>query len=524
MRYLRRAAAVVLAVAALMLVPVGPTAAPPAQAHPLGNFTVNHYDGLTLHPDRIEVLAVLDSAEVPTLQQRPAVDTDRDGAYSAAEAAAYATAECAALRTGLVALVDGDPVTFTVAAAAAAFPVGEQSLPTTRVTCGLVAPAELARGGDVEFTDTFRADRIGWREITATGSGLRITAADVPAQSTSQQLRSYPTGLLDDPLDQRSARISVIPGSAPGGDGTGVAGSPARPPAPSWLDGLLTSGERFLNGLAAAPSLTPAVGALAVVMSLALGAAHAALPGHGKTVMAAYLAGRQGTRRDALAVGATVTITHTAGVLVFGLLITLVAAFAPEVAMRWLGVVSGLLVAAVGVALLRTAVRRRRELALLPAAERTGVLVGAAVGGGGVLGGHGGHGHGHGHGHGGHRHGHGPDGPGIDRAWSRLGLVGMGVAGGLVPSPTALLVLLAAVEIGRTGFGIGLVLCYALGMAGTLTAAGLLLVSVRDRLARMERTRAWQARGRHLAAALPVATAVLVLVVGLGLALRALAG
>lgn len=100
----------------------------------------------------------------------------------------------------------------------------------------------------------------------------------------------------------------------------------------------------------------------------------------------------------------------------------------------------------------------------------------------------------------------------------------MGVAGGLVPSPTALLVLLAAVDFERAWFGIGLVLCYALGMAATLTGAGLLLVSMRDRLARVDRARAWWGRTRRLQAVLPVATAVLVLVVGIGLALRSLAG
>jgi len=100
----------------------------------------------------------------------------------------------------------------------------------------------------------------------------------------------------------------------------------------------------------------------------------------------------------------------------------------------------------------------------------------------------------------------------------------MGVAGGLVPSPTALLVLLVAVDFERAWFGIGLVLCYAAGMAGTLTAAGLVLVSVRDRLARMERTAVWRVRAGRLLAVLPMATAVLVLVVGVGLALRSLAG
>lgn len=100
----------------------------------------------------------------------------------------------------------------------------------------------------------------------------------------------------------------------------------------------------------------------------------------------------------------------------------------------------------------------------------------------------------------------------------------MGMAGGLVPSPTALLVLLGAVNLGRTWFGVALVICYGLGMAGTLTAAGLLLVSVRDRIARMERTRAWRDRAGRFVGVLPVATAVLVLVVGIGLALRSLSG
>ncbi|MGH3567868.1 MAG: High-affinity nickel-transporter [Pseudonocardia sp.] len=549
MRFLRRAAAVLVGVGALLLAPVGPTAAPAAQAHPLGNFTVNHYDGLELYPDRIEILAVLDTAEIPTVQQRGAVDADGDGTYSVVEAAGHAAAECAQIAGSVAALVDGVAITFTVRSAAAAFPPGEGGLATTRVTCRLVAPADLTGSAEVEFTDDFRADRIGWREITATGDGLRIDGSDVPAQSASQQLRAYPEDPLLAPLDQRSARISVVPGGA-GARSAGVPlGGDAAAPLASlpttgvgWVDSVLSTAEGFLTGLAQSSRLTPAAGALAVLMAIVLGASHAAMPGHGKAVMAAYLAGRQGTRRDALAVGAMVTITHTAGVLVFGLLITLVATFAPEAAMRWLGVLSGLLVAAVGLALLGAAVRRHRQLAALPVPERTGVLVGAAVGGDGAIGtghehGHGGsgarglergygHGHGHGHsdglGHGhGWGHGHGFSWSGQD-GWSRASLIGMGVAGGLVPSPTALLVLLAAVDFERAWFGIGLVLCYALGMAATLTGAGLLLVSMRDRLARVDR--AWWGRTRRLQAALPVATAVLVLVVGTGLALRSLAG
>src|SRR5262249_38867676 len=105
--------------------------------------------------------------------------------------------------------------------------------------------------------------------------------------------------------------------------------------------------------------LPPLVGALAVLLRLTLGAAHAALPGHGKTVMAAYIAGRRGRPRDALTVGAIVTLTHTGGVLVLGLLLTATASLAGEVVLAWLGVASGVLVAVVGTAMLVGALRRR---------------------------------------------------------------------------------------------------------------------------------------------------------------------
>lgn len=107
---------------------------------------------------------------------------------------------------------------------------------------------------------------------------------------------------------------------------------------------------------------------------------------------------------------------------------------------------------------------------------------------------------------------------------TRRGLVGMGIAGGLVPSPSALVVLLAAVALGRTAFGVLLVLSYGLGMAGTLTVAGLLLVRVRDRLERRpegaRRPLAWVTA--RWAGAVPFTTASLVIVVGLSLAVRSL--
>ncbi|WP_433262283.1 nickel/cobalt transporter [Actinosynnema sp. CS-041913] len=447
-----------------------------ATAHPLGNFTVNHYHGITVHPDRVTLRAVVDTAEIPTLQERP---SEVDG---------YAERECAALARATAVEVDGRVAPVSVRTGAVEFPPGEAGLPTTRLTCVVEAAAS---GQTVTVRDGYRGDRIGWREMTAVGDGVALVDPPVPGVSVSGELRMYPEDLLATPLDVRSVTLRVRPG-----DGGAAAGTPLTGGGPS----LLAAATGKFTSFAGSRDLTPLVGVLAVLLSLVLGASHAALPGHGKTVIAAYLAGRDGTPRDAVVVGATVTLTHTAGVLVLGLAISASSALAGESVLRWLGLVSGLLVAGIGVGLVRSAVRRRQLVA-----------VGHGPGHSDSPGHEHGHGHSHGHGHGygsGHGHGHG-------HRIGRAGLVGMGVAGGLVPSPSALVVLLGAIALGRTWFGVLLVLGYGLGMAATLTAVGLLLVRLRDRLAAVERF-------RDRFTALPVVTAALVLVVGLSLTLRSL--
>lgn len=230
-----------------------------------------------------------------------------------------------------------------------------------------------------------------------------------------------------------------------------------------------------------------------------------------------------------MTVGATVTLTHTAGVLALGLLLPVATSLAGETVLTWLGLASGLLVTGIGVWLLRSAVR-----------------------GGSTHGHHHHHGHGHHHHHHHHEHDHPrpepPVGDGSSAvavltpvhtephphphthphpaAATRGGLIGMGIVGGLVPSPSALVVLLGAVALGRTAFGVLLVLGYGLGMAGTLTLAGLLLVRLRDRVERSTRAAAatrWKGL-RKLARWGPVATSALVLLVGVGLTLRAATG
>ena len=291
-----------------LLLPLCVLLAPAASAHPLGRFTVNHYNGLTLHPNRLGVHAVVDSAEIPTFQMRSEVDTDGDRAISDPEARAYATARCDRLSRAVSATVDGETLRFTVRSAAVSYPPGEAGLPTTRLTCELTASADLDEPAIVTFTDSLQPDRIGWREITATGEGLRLPDSPVPARSVSAVLRNYPVDLLDDPLDIRQVTLETVPGGATA-TGPGVPAIETGIGPLDWMTGWVDSQFTSLVGL----DLTPLIGGLAVLMSVVLGAAHAMLPGHGKTVMAAYLAGTRGTRRDAQLVGVTVTVTHTGG-------------------------------------------------------------------------------------------------------------------------------------------------------------------------------------------------------------------
>ncbi|MFJ1596483.1 nickel/cobalt transporter [Streptomyces sp. NPDC088261] len=520
----------------------GGATAPAASAHPLGNFTVNHHTGLTLYTDRVEALLVVDRAEIAAAQELPGVDRNGNGAVNAAEARGYARTACATAAGGLRVKNAGTAIDFTVRDSGFTYRPGEAGLRTSRLRCALTAPTDLRRPADVTVRTGYDSRRIGWQEITARGSGVTLKNSDVPAVSATDELLRYPTDPLASPLDQRSAHLRT----EPGGSGDAAGGAAALPGArvvPGPVTAALDKVSGVFDSLVGTRELTVPVGLLALLLAVVLGASHAVMPGHGKTIMAAYLAGRRGTPRDAVTVGATVTLTHTAGVLLLGLLLPVATTLAGETVLTWLGLASGLLVTGIGLWLLRSAVRGRPT-----------------------------HGHHHHHHHGhrdGHSQTHGPHGHDYDHphpepqsgersssvavltplqaephththpphdvhghghshpaAATRGGLIGMGVAGGLVPSPSALVVLLGAVALGRTAFGVMLVLCYGLGMAGTLTLAGLLLVRLRERVERSTRAAAatrWKGL-RKLARWGPVATSALVLVVGVGLTVRAASG
>lgn len=489
-------------------------AAPAAHAHPLGNFSVNHYDGLRLTPGQLVDTAVVDTAEIPTAQDHDTADTDRDGRISTAEAASRAADRCAGMARATRAALDGQALTWKATESALTFGKGSAGLPIARLTCTLRADADLSGPADLTFTSAADAARTGWKEITAAGSGVRLTDSSVPATSTSGALRDYPSTAATDPLDTVEARLHSEPGAA-GAAGPGADQDTQRPAAAPALVReavLFPALENRLTALTTGRDLTLPVGLLAVLLTLLLGAGHAALPGHAKLAVAACLARREGGVRAALAVGATVTATHTAGVLVVGLVLTVSGGFLGEQLLGGLGAISGAVIALIGTWLAVTAVR----------ALRTGHRPAGLH--------HHGHGHGHHHGHAhghahGHDHSHDRDEHGHGHAGKRgrtgfAALLGVGLAGGLVPSPSALVVLLGAVALSRTSFGVLLVFGYGVGMALTLTAAGLLLAGGGNRLAVIGERRLPALR--RFAPYGTVLTALVVLAVGLGLLIRSL--
>jgi nickel/cobalt exporter len=530
-------------IAATALAVVGPATS--ASAHPLGNATVNHYDGLHLYPDHISDYAVEDIAEIPTLQRKPLIDANHDGTNSPSEAATYARSQCAALARADQISIDGRRLAVSVLSSSYSERPGAIQLLIGRLICRLSAPAVLTRPSHVAISDTWDGAGIGWHEITAVATDVTLHNSPFPARSISDELLHYPNNLLSSPIDDRSGTVTTSPGA-----GASTYAVAQRIPEAGFALRALNHVANVFNSLVGRRHVTIGAGLLALLLAMVLGAGHACLPGHGKTIMAAYLVGRRGRLRDVAAVGATVTITHTAGVLILGALISATTTFAPTEAEQDLAIVSGLLVAAIGIGLLVSAVRRRRRPGPLSALSLATIepvraetpalqLVGAAaMAPAGVIDGGEIHGHPHPHHHHDrshphdhshphshphpHRPGHSPrDEP--TKGYSRSGLVGLGMAGGLVPSPSALLVLLATIALGRTVFGVVLVLGYGLGMAATLCVAGLLLLRLRDRLGAMA-TGQRLARVDWLVASTPILTSALVLLVGVWLTLRAVGG
>ena len=430
-----------------------------ASAHPLGNFTVNRYAGVEVAGSRVYVRYALDLAEIPAFQlgrdvRRPSF--------------------ARRLARDLELVVDGRRRSLRVLEERVRPRPGAGGLETLRVD--VVYAAGEARGS-LELVDRAFADRIGWREVTVSArDGARVVRSSVPETSTSAALTAYPRSLLRSPLDVARATATVEAGATPGSPPRIGAAPAAEAPGAGGFEALVARGDLSLGAVL-----------LSLLVAMFWGAAHALTPGHGKAMVAAYLVGTKGTPRHAFLLGGTVTVAHTAGVFAIGIVTLGLSRFVvPERLYPWLTLVSGLLVVAVGAAVLRQRLRAQ---------------------------GHVGHEHHHEHPHAhdhdrGHHH---------DDDLTSKGILGVGVAAGLLPCPSALVVLLSAIALHRVGLGLALIVAFSVGLAATITAIGLVAVIARQAFGRLS-------LNGPLVRALPSVSAALILVVGLLITVRALPG
>jgi nickel/cobalt exporter len=421
-----------------------------AAAHPLGNFTINRFSRIEASGPRLYVRYVLDMAEIPTFQ--------------AGRIDANAYARRIAHNAQLV--VDGHSAALVPVRTALAHPLGAGGLHTTRLEVILSGPI-LHGEASVAYHDNNYRDRIGWKEI--------VVGAKAP--STSDELRAYPKDLLQSPLDITSVTTQLEPTDGPDVAPSASSGKSLRAP-----DRVADAGFASLIGRS---DLSVLVILASLAAALFWGAAHALSPGHGKTIVTAYLVGQRGTPRHAALLGLIVTITHTIGVFGLGLVTLALSQFVvPDRLYPWLNLASGLLVVGIGASVFWARWRHRRA-------------------------------HTHGHHH--HHHGHPGQGSGSDPATgpSFRSLLAVGVSGGLLPCPSALVVLLAAISLHRIAFGLVLILAFSAGLALSITGIGLVAVLARKAFRRLSFD------GR-LIRLLPAASALVILVAGAAMTLHAL--
>ncbi|MCC5638307.1 sulfite exporter TauE/SafE family protein [Nostoc sp. CHAB 5844] len=452
---------------------------PAAQAHPLGNFTINHYAGVQIAPDGIGVDYVLDMAEIPAFQEIHQLDANHNRKAEPVETVQYPQQKCQEVQSNLKLLINQQPAAFSLVNSAVEFPLGVGGLSTLRLSCNFQQSMELNSADQLVFEDNFYPQRLGWREITVTANHIPVQG-DFTSFSISDRLRNYPNNLLSSPLDQRRISLKLNPS---------VASSEQTPSIKlsKNIDNALTGRSNdVFTSLITQENHNFLTILIALAIAFFWGGLHALSPGHGKTVVGAYLVGSRSQPQHALFLGLIVTITHTAGIFALGLVTLGTSQFIlTEQLYPWLSIVSGVLVTVIGVNLLINRWQNHHHH-------------------------HHDHIDNHHHDHVHHDHSHDDV---SSLKWSSI--LALGISGGLLPCPSALVVLLSAIALGRIGFGLALVSAFSLGLAAVLTGIGLMLVYAKERF-------------EHLpleipkVKMLPTASALFITLIGLGITTQAL--
>ncbi|MEH1842924.1 MAG: sulfite exporter TauE/SafE family protein [Nostoc sp.] len=465
----------------------------PADAHPLGNFTINHYAGVQVATDGVGIDYVLDMAEIPAFQEINHLDTNRNRKAEPVETVQYPDQKCQEVNSHLELLIDKQPLALSLIKSTVEFPPGVGGLSTLRLSCNFQGPTKLVGANQLIFEDQFYPQRLGWREITVAANGVPIEG-DFTSLSITNRLRDYPSELLSSPLDQRRIDFKLNPSL--------TLSEQAPPPfvkSSSRLDNALTGRSNdVFTSLITQENHNFLTILIALAIAFLWGGLHALSPGHGKTIVGAYLVGSRSNAQHALFLGLIMTITHTAGIFALGLVTLGTSQFIlTEQLYPWLSVLSGVLVTVIGLNLF---ISRLQGTQVSHSHDHV-------------------HSHQHSHDlhhhhHHHHEHSHLPPHDDVSSMkWSSL--LALGISGGLLPCPSALVVLLSAIAMGRVGFGLALVSAFSLGLAAVLTGIGLMLVYAKDRF-------------EHLPLQiprikmLPVASALCITLIGLGITSQAL--
>lgn len=471
----------------------------------MGNISVSHYAGLEMNPEGVVVKFLLDFAEIPSVRELERVDPDSDEQVTPAERDAYLDARTREVLRQLRLAVNGERVPLVAEWSRVAFPPGEGGLSTVRIAWELRGtwPAPLLESNFLQWNDSNHAGAPGWKEIRFTAiDGLHVGSTSLRDNPASGELSEYPKEYLYNPPTDTKAWCHF---------GTAAHATPAADPAPEGFGRREESAFVGLLGEQGGPGVLLA----ALLLAMVLGAGHALEPGHGKTIVAAYLAGTRGTVKHAVLLGLVVTFTHTFSVFLLGLGVLLLSQYVvPERILPWMELVSGALIAAVGFVMLRGRWRGHSH----------------GHSHGHTHGHHHSHTHDHDHGHShdhghthdhthdhththshGHTHSHAPAGASLGS------ILALGISGGLVPCPAGIVVLLSAISLGRIGFGLALILAFSVGLGAVLVGVAVLFVTARKWLDRLPLD------GRHVRT-LSLVSALVVTIFGIVLVARALLG
>ena len=453
-----------------------------AAAHPMGNFSVNHYARLEPGAHGVTIRYVMDLAEIPTFemfqQWGSGVDAQEKALDQAREWAA-----------NLEITVNGRRVPARVVRAQLALTEGAGNMQVARITADLQVDAAP---GAFTYEDRNYQGRSGWKEIVGPSGKDRSAALTAypqdPMAAPPQELKTAFSWTAPAAPPARPVESPVTPAPAAETAPAPYLAAPAIAPASAAAPGQVVKGD-YLSRLLHRDEISWQLTLIGIAVAFGLGAMHAMSPGHGKTIVAAYLVGSRGTFKHAIFLGAMVTFTHTASVFLLGFVTLFLSRYVlPEKLFPILGAISGLSIVWVGTMLFFRRLRARGHRHHHNHDH------------------HHDHTHSHVHDHGnGHSHSHVPQGE-----ITMGSLIALGASGGLVPCPSALVVLLSAISLGRTGLGMLLLVGFSAGLAVVLMGMGVLVLCVGNLLPagrRVTGSRAFQL--------LPVASAALIACVGL---------